>query len=233
MPDVHSNLPVVNLITEITQALSARRGPLIVEQTLSCLADIDLTVGSMQRRNPCMPAQFIDNFAIAVKHIPPKLSALANTIDASKDSIQWNRDRGQFYAEDADVGDSYRNNNMNCILVGKENSCFYSERLFMVLFFLQPYTFYRDHNHEPSEMYFNLTGPNGFRFNVGEWADYPADSIIWNTPWLPHATRVYDMPFLSVVVWIDNVDAVCRVVNADDWSELESELLTGFAGKLA
>ena len=118
MPDVHSNLPVVNLITEITQALSARRGPLIVEQTLSCLTDMDLTVESMQRRNPCMPAQFIDNFDVAVKHMPPNLSALANTINASKNSIQWNRDRGQFYAEDADVGDSYRNNNMNCILVG-------------------------------------------------------------------------------------------------------------------
>ena len=38
MSDIHSNPPVVNLIAEITHALSARRDSIIVEQTLSCLA---------------------------------------------------------------------------------------------------------------------------------------------------------------------------------------------------
>jgi len=228
--DEHSNLPVVNLITEITLALSVHRGPLIVEQTLSCLADINLTAESMQRLDPCMPSEFIDNFDVAVNNIPSQLSALANAIDASKDSIQWNRDLGQFYVKDADVGDSYRNNNMNCTLVGKENGFFHSDRLFMGLFFLQPRTFYRDHNHEPSEMYFNLTGPHGFRFNVDGWSDYTADSIIWNLPWLPHATRVYDIPFLSVFAWTGNLDALIQVVNAGDWVELQNELLTGSAG---
>ena len=230
MSDEHSNLPVVNLITEITHALSVRRGPLIVEQTLSCLADMNLTAESIQRLDPCMPTEFIDNFDVAINNMPSQLSALANAIDASKDSIQWNRDLGQFYVKDADIGDSYRNNNMNCILVGKENGLFHSDRLSMGLFFLQPHTFYRDHNHEPSEMYFNLTGPHGFRFNVDGWSDYTADSIIWNLPWLPHATRVYDIPFLSVFVWTGNLDALIQVVNADDWAELQNELLTGSAG---
>ena len=119
---------------------------------------------------------------------------------------------------------------MNCTLVGKENGFYYSDRLFMGLFFLQPHTFYRDHNHEPSEMYFNLTGPHGFRFDVNGWSDYPADSIIWNKPWLPHATRVYDIPFLTVFVWIDDLDGLVQIVNASDWVELENELLSGAAG---
>ena len=62
------------------------------------------------------------------------------------------------------------------------------------------------------------------------WSDYPADSIIWNTPWLPHATRVYDIPFLTVFVWIDDLDGLVQIVNASDWVELENELLSGAAG---
>ena len=230
MSDIHSNPPVVNLIAEITHALSTRRGSIIVEQTLSCLADIDLTAESMLQLDPSMPDEFTDDLDVAIKHIPPQLSALASAIDASKDFIQWNRDLGQFYVRDADVGESYRNNNMNCTLVGKKDGFFQSNRLFMGMFFLQPYTFYRDHHHEPSEMYFNLTGPHGFRFDVNGWSDYPADSIIWNKPWLPHATRVYDIPFLTIFVWIDNLDGLVQVVNTSDWVELENELLSSTAG---
>ena len=230
MSDIHSNHPVVNLITEITHAFSARQGPRIVDQTLSCLADVNLNTESMLQLDPSIPDGFADALDVAITHIPPQLSALASAIDASKGSIQWNRDLGQFYVRDADVGDSYRNNNMNCTLVGKKDGFFRSDRLFMGLFFLQPYTFYRDHHHEPSEMYFNLTGPHGFRFDVNGWSDYPADSIIWNKPWLPHATRVYDIPFLTVFVWIDDLDGLVQIVNASDWVELENELLSGAAG---
>ena len=230
MSEIHSNHPVVNLIAEITHALSARQSSGIVGQTLNCLADVDLTTGSMLQLDPSIPDGFADALDVAITHIPPQLSALASAIDASKGSIQWNRDLGQFYVRDADVGDSYRNNNMNCTLVGKKDGFFQSDRLFMGMFFLQPYTFYRDHNHEPSEMYFNLTGPHGFRFDVNGWSDYPADSIIWNKPWLPHATRVYDIPFLTVFVWIDDLDGLVQIVNASDWVELENELLSGAAG---
>jgi hypothetical protein len=99
----------------------------------------------------------------------------------------------------------------------------------MGLFFLQPYTFYRDHDHEASEMYFNLTGPHGFRFDVNGWSDYPADSIIWNAPRLPHATRVYNIPFLCLFAWVGNLECLCRVVEADDWAQLEDELVTASA----
>ena len=108
MSEIHSNHPVVNLIAEITHALSARRGPNIVEQTLSCLAAVDLNTESMLQLDPSIPDGFADALDVAITHIPPQLSALASAIDASKDSIQWNRDLGQFYVRDADVGDSYR-----------------------------------------------------------------------------------------------------------------------------
>jgi hypothetical protein len=226
---MNSDRPVLNLIGEITSALSARQGPLIVEQTLSCLAEMDLTADSMLRPDPSMPDVFANDLDVAIKHIPPQLSSLASAIDASKHIVQWNRDLGQFYVKDADVGGSYRNGNMNCILIGSQNGFFRSDKLFMGLFFLQPYTFYRDHDHEASEMYFNLTGPHGFRFDVNGWSDYPADSIIWNAPRLPHATRVYNIPFLCLFAWVGNLECLCRVVEADDWAQLEDELVTASA----
>ena len=223
---MNSDSPVLNLIAEITSALSARQGPLIVEQTLSCLAEMDLTADSRRWPDSSMPDVFANDLDVAIKHMPPQLSSLASAIDASKHIVQWNRDLGQFYVKDADVGGSYRNGNMNCILIGSKNGFFHSDKLFMGLFFLQPYTFYRDHDHEASEMYFNLTGPHGFRFDVNGWSDYQADSIIWNAPWLPHATRVYNIPFLCLFAWIGNLDCLCRVVHADDWAQLEDELVT-------
>jgi len=226
---MNSDRPVLNLIAEITSALSARQGPLIVEQTLSCLAEMDFTADSMLRPDPSMPDVFANDLDVAIKHIPPQLSSLASAIDASKHIVQWNRDLGQFYVKDANVGGSYRNGNMNCILIGSNNGFFHSDKLFMGLFFLQPYTFYRDHDHEASEMYFNLTGPHGFRFDVNGWSDYPADSIIWNAPWLPHATRVYNIPFLCLYAWVGNLECLCRVVDADDWAQLEDELVTASA----
>ena len=203
---MNSHHPVLNLIVAATSALSTRQGPFIVEQTLSYLAEMDLTAESMLQPDPSMPGVFVNDLDVAIKHIPLQLSALASAIDTSKHIIQWNRDLGQFYEKDADVGDSYRNRNMNCILIGPQNGFFHSDKLIMGLFFLQPRTFYRDHDHAASEMYFNLTGPHGFRFDMSGWSDYPADSIVWNTPWLPHATRVYDVPLLTVFAWVENVD---------------------------
>ena len=227
---MNSNHPVLNLIVAATSALSTRQGPLIVEQTLSYLAEMDLSSEAMLQPEPSVPDEFVNDLDVAIKHIPLQLSALASAIDTSKHIIQWNRDLGQFYEKDADVGDSYRNRNMNCILIGPQNGFFHSDKLIMGLFFLRPRTFYRDHDHEASEMYFNLTGPNGFRFDVNGWSDYPADSIVWNTPWLPHATRVYDVPLLTVFAWVENVDCLCRVVHTDDWVQLENELVTASAG---
>jgi len=227
---MNSHHLVLNLIAEITSALTERQGPLIVEQTLNYLAEMDLSTESMLQPDPSMPAKFANDLDVAIKHIPLQLSALASAIDTSKHIIQWNQDLGQFYEKDADVGDSYRNRNMNCILIGPQNGFFHSDKLFMGLFFLRPRTFYRDHDHEASEMYFNLTGPHGFRFDMSGWSDYPADSIVWNTPWLPHATRVYDVPLLTVFAWVENVDCLCRVVHTDDWVQLENELVTASAG---
>ncbi len=79
---MNSDPPVLNLIAEITSALSARQGPLIVEQTLSCLAEIDLRAESILQPDPSMPDEFANDLDVAIKHMPTQLSALASAIDA-------------------------------------------------------------------------------------------------------------------------------------------------------
>ena len=73
-------------------------------------------------------------------------------------------------------------------------------------------------------MYFNLTGPCGFRLGDEGWVDYRADSVTWNPSSRPHATRVYGTPSLSAVSWVSDLDNVCRVVPRDDWHGLEAQL---------
>lgn len=151
---------------------------------------------------------------------PQALSAAAPTLN-------WNVETDSsagYYEAGVDVGQSFLDGNLVCRLVGPGECFFFSENLFLSLFFLKPRTLYRDHAHQASEMYFNLTGPCGFRLGDEDWVDYPGDSVIWNLPSRPHATRIYGIPFLSAVSWVSDLDSVCRVVPRDDWQGLEAQL---------
>ena len=81
---MNSDHPVLNLIAEITSALTGRQGPLIVEQTLSYLAEMDLSTESMLQSDPSIPAKFANDLDVAIKHSPPQLNALAGPIYKSK-----------------------------------------------------------------------------------------------------------------------------------------------------
>ena len=217
---------VAQLLTEIRCALEKRTKYRVVQQTLDKLSLLNLESSPVRALVPQMPAQFEAGLDLAVENIPTSLDLLTQALRRARSCLYWQPDGGQFYEEASDVGRSYREGNMICTLVGPVNSCFYSNDLFICLFFLQPQTLYRDHVHEASEMYFNLTGPCGFRLGNDDWVDYPGDSLVWNRPWAAHATRVYQAPFLSVVSWVGNINGLCRVVPRDDWLALENKLAT-------
>jgi hypothetical protein len=217
---------VAQLLTEIRCALEKRTKYRVVQQTLDKLSLLNLESSPVRALVPQMPAQFEAGLDLAVENIPTSLDLLTQALRRARSYLYWQPDGGQFYEEASDVGCSYREGNMICTLVGPVNSCFYSNDLFICLFFLQPQTLYRDHVHEASEMYFNLTGPCGFRLGNDDWVDYPGDSLVWNRPWAAHATRVYQAPFLSVVSWVGNINGLCRVVPRDDWLALENKLAT-------
>ena len=222
-----SSEKITSLIRAIHDALQSREQLDGVQQTITRLSALNLDGEKPLPLPPRMPRHFESELKAVVDHIPASLRTVAEAFSAAAPTLNWNAEAGSragYYEAGADVGQSFLDGNLVCRLVGPGESFFFSEDLFLSLFFLKPRTLYRDHAHQASEMYFNLTGPCGFRLGDEDWVDYPGDSVIWNPPSRPHATRVYGIPFLSAVSWVSDLDSVCRVVPRDDWQELEAQL---------
>ena len=149
---------------------------------------------------------------------------LKAVLKASKDHLHWKVDDGGYYAQQADVGEGYKEGNMHALLIGPENAVIPSKDFLLGFFLLAPWTLYRDHKHLAPEIYVTLTGPSGWRFGLGDWADYQAGSAIDNAPEVVHATRVYETPFLALFAWTRDLSGACEVVNAQDWADVEQQL---------
>ena len=154
----------------------------------------------------------------------PELQDIKTHLAATKDDLMWLEDTGLFYPNSDDVGDGYKKCNLHTLLIGPA-ACGYQHLGFRLgIFMLGPRTLYRDHKHDAPELYLNLSKRSGWRFGTPDWQDYPAGSFIWNAAGRPHATRVYEQPFLSVFVWLENVNSPCNVIHFDDWAEVEQDL---------
>ena len=92
------------------------------------------------------------------------------------------------------------------------------------LFLIAPHTLYRDHHHAAAEFYAPLTGPHRWRFGGGDWKSLPAHLPVWNDPWAVHATLTGKAPLLCYYGWEGDIDAPAKVVQADDWTEIEASL---------
>tara|TARA_B100000676_G_scaffold239071_1_gene239644 strand:+ start:100 stop:870 length:771 start_codon:yes stop_codon:yes gene_type:complete len=218
---------VIALIFAIRDALQSREQFEGVQQTISGLSALSLDRKKMLSLPPRTPPQFQSDLKAVVDHIPASLKTVADAFSEAAPYLNWNADTNSsdgYYEAGSDLGKSYLEGNISCRLVGPANSFVFSENLYLYLFFLRPCTLYRDHIHQASEVYFNLSGPCGFRLGDEDWVDYPGDSIIWNPPSRPHATRVYQTPFLSAVSWVSDLDSICRVIPRDDWQMLEAKL---------
>ena len=154
----------------------------------------------------------------------PELRDIKIHLAAAKDDLIWREDNAQFYPPGADLGEGYTKCNLHTQLIGPA-ACGYQHPDFRLgIFMLGPRTLYRDHNHAAPELYLNLSKRSGWRFGTPDWQDYPAGSFIWNAAGRPHAIRVYEQPFLSVFVWLENVNSPCNVIHFDDWAEVEQDL---------
>ncbi len=92
------------------------------------------------------------------------------------------------------------------------------------LFVMAPRTFYRDHRHSAPELYAPLTGPHQWRFGHGPWTSRPAHRPVWNEPMTVHATLSGNVPFLCVYIWTRDMDVPAELVEAADWTDIESAL---------
>ncbi len=216
-------------ILHLIQAIKAHMETLAkqdqrVVEVVNQLNDLDLSPGNMNHRQVVPPAHS-DGLNAAIAAVPRAgLGAIADGLAAARDLVEWRMDKGMFYEDPSEIGDQYTHGNMNCELIGPNGNGFHHPDFTLGFFFMVPRILYRDHNHPASEFYLPLTGPHGWRFDLGSWRDLPAGEVVWNVPEQPHAMRVYDVPFLAVYSWPRDVNHRCRVVHADDWGDIEQEL---------
>ena len=161
----------------------------------------------------------------------PGLQSLGSALGRLRDQLTWRIDDGLFYPPDANVGEGYLNGNLHTELIGPDGCVFRDEEFSLGIFMLAPATLYRDHDHAAPELYLNLTGPCGWRFDRGSWRDFSAGSIVWNPDGRVHAMRTYEQPFLSVYSWTANVKSRCRVLPMDDWQDIEAQLANSQTNK--
>jgi len=66
-----------------------------------------------------------------------------------------------------------------------------------------PNVFYRDHHHEPEEVYLVLTPGAQWRLDQGEWFDVAAGDLILHKKWQMHAIRTGTEPLLAFAGWTE------------------------------
>lgn len=201
-----------------------RARPHGIDQVQNKLQSLDLSLDAVRDAKPC-DSRHASILAGAIDNITaPHLRGIANCLKQARHDLTWREDNAQFYTPNSDVGDGYRNCNLHSMLVGPDACGFHAKDFCLGLFMLGPRTLYRDHAHHAPELYVNLSPRSGWRLSTEVWEDYDAGSVIWNAPDSPHAIRSYDDPFLSIFIWLENIDSVCRVVPFPDWTDIENEL---------
>ena len=225
-PLAHTEPASIGLLRLIQEQLRQREShsPGVAEVLTGLNRHLDGSHTALEE-NPVLPADragLLDQSIAGI--VEPSLQPLAERIKLARNRLTWRVDYGLFYPEEADVGQAYLDGNMHCELIGPNGCVFRDNDFSLGLFMLAPATFYRDHDHAAPELYFNLTGPCGWRFDKGIWQDFGAGSLVWNPEGLAHAMRTYEQPFLSMYSWTSNADSLCRVVPADDWQEIEAQL---------
>lgn len=144
---------------------------------------------------------------------------LAAAIAAARANLDWVTYDG--YPRD-EIGDSFPDGHAFASIRGSE-APFAAADFDLGLFLIAPGVLYRDHHHAAPELYAPLTGPHGWRFGPGRPLTLkPAHQPVWNPAHQPHLTKVGAVPFLCLFVWTKDVDALAKVIPADDWPELEA-----------
>jgi hypothetical protein len=212
---------IQSIVTYLQAHRAATRG---VDLTLDKLAAMDLK-GERLFDLPPQGTRHDEVLKNAIAGIvAPELQEIARCLKAAKDDLIWREDNAQFYPPGAELGEGYTKCNLHTLLIGPDACGYHHPDFNLGIFMLGPRTLYRDHNHDAPELYLNLSEKSGWRFGTRDWQDYPAGSLIWNAAGDPHATRVYDQPFISVFVWLENVNSPCNVIHFDDWAEIEQDL---------
>ena len=138
-----SSEKITFLIRAIHDALQSSEQLDGVQQTISRLAALDLDGHRCSPLPPQIPLHFESKLKAAVDHIPTSLKTVAEALSAAAPYLNWNAETDSsagYYEAGADVGQSFLDGNLVCRLVGPSESFFFSQDLFLSLFFLKPRT---------------------------------------------------------------------------------------------
>ncbi|MGB0843546.1 MAG: dimethylsulfonioproprionate lyase family protein [Alphaproteobacteria bacterium] len=227
---------VFTLIEAIRRSLETRAKayPQLRLELNDCLARIDgleLNPSKLELEDAQIPDHKVGLQHAILSINDSELSPLKRDILTAKDDLCWRVDEGVYYKSTDNLG-NYVGNNLHCQLVGPNGVAYKTNDVMFGLFYLAPKVLYRDHNHMAPELYLTLSDRSGWRFGTQEpWADYPANSLIWNAPMEVHATRVYDEPFFAVFVWTKDIPEPPMILEPDvkllkDWAMIEEGLKT-------
>ena len=214
-----------SLTQSILKYLKGNRNASIgVKLTLQRLTEMDLSMHLITDTKPVRSRHesILDTSIKEIDH--PSLQDIALKLSAAKKYLVWREDNNNYYEHGADVGQGYRKCNLHTQLIGPDAGGFYHSDFILGFFMLGPWTFYRDHRHAAPELYLNLSSRTGWRINSQNWRDYSAGSFVWNEAHATHATRVYEKPFLSIFIWLENIGQPCLIVPCNDWIKIETEL---------
>ena len=84
----------------------------------------------------------------------------------------------------------------NAVLIGP-NGLEQRQDVWVGLSLMAPHTRYPDHDHGPEEVYL-LLSDGAFLQGDADWLARSAGQTVYNTPWIAHAMRATDQPFLAL-----------------------------------
>ena len=84
----------------------------------------------------------------------------------------------------------------NAVLIGP-NGLEPRQDVWIGLSLMAPHTRYPDHDHGPEEVYL-LLSDGAFLQGDADWLARSAGQTVYNTPWIAHAMRAGDQPFLAL-----------------------------------
>ena len=213
------------LTHEIINFLNINRDKSIgTRLALERLVAMDLSMNQIMD-TPAVGTRHENVLSKAIKEInKPELLGIAHALRRAKKYLAWREDNNNYYQHGDDVGKQYTRCNLHTLLIGPDSCGYYQPDFLLGIFILGPWTFYRDHRHAAPELYLNLSEKSNWRLGTQDWQEYPAGSFVWNEAESVHATQVYDEPFISVFIWLENVMAPCVTFPVDDWTIIESNL---------
>ncbi len=195
-----------------------------VNLALQRLDEMDLSINEVSNTLP-VESRHENILDLSIKEIDnPSLKDIASKLSAAKQYLVWREDNNNYYKQGTEVGQGYRKCNLHTQLIGPDASGYFQSDFILGFFLLGPWTLYRDHRHAAPELYLNLSNRTGWRIKSRHWQDYSAGSFVWNEAHATHATRVYSKPFLSIFIWLENIEQPCFLVPCSDWKSIEAKL---------